>query len=78
MEEILVPDDAELVGKELMHTGIRSEYNLMVVAIKRRDGTMVFNPSPHELFEAGDILVAIGPQENLLNFERDIKGSFQA
>lgn len=75
MEEILVPDNAELVGKELMHTGIRSEYNLIVVAIKRRDGTMIFNPSPHEMFEGGDILVAIGPQENLLNFEREIKGN---
>jgi len=77
MEEILLPDDAELIGKELMDTTIRSEYNLIVVAIKRRDGTMVFNPSPHERLEAGDILVAIGPQENLLNFEREIKGSFQ-
>jgi voltage-gated potassium channel len=77
LEEILLPDDAKLIGKELMDTTIRSEYNLIVVAIKRRDGTMVFNPSPHELLEAGDILVAIGPQENLLNFEREIKGSFQ-
>ncbi len=74
MEEILVPDDAQLIGQELMHTGIRSEYNLIVVAIKRHDGTMIFNPSPHERFEAGDILVAIGPQENLLSFEREIKG----
>ena len=77
MEEILVPDDAQLIGQELMHTGIRREHNLIVVAIKRRDGTMIFNPSPHERFEAGDILVAIGPQENLLSFEREIKGSSQ-
>lgn len=77
MEEILVPDQAELVGKKLMHTGIRSDYNLIVVAIKRRDGAMIFNPSPHELLAGGDILVAIGPQENLLRFERGIQGEEQ-
>jgi voltage-gated potassium channel len=74
MEEILVPDDTRLIGQELMHTGIRSEYNLIVAAIKRRDGTRIFNLPPHDRFEAGDILVAIGPQENLLGFEREIKG----
>ena len=73
LEEIVIPDDAVLVGKELMHSGIRSQYNLIVVAIKRRDGSMIYNPSPQELLEAGDILVVIGPQENLLNFYREIK-----
>ena len=47
LEEMVIPEDAELVGKELMHSGIRSQYNLIVVAIKRRDGAMVYNPSPH-------------------------------
>jgi len=73
LEEIVVPDDAVLVGKELMHSGIRSQYNLIVVAIKRRDGSMIYNPSPQELLEANDILIVIGPQENLLNFDREIK-----
>jgi voltage-gated potassium channel len=50
---------------------------LIVVAIKRSDGTMIYNPSPYELLQAGDILVAIGPQENLLNFDREIKGRTQ-
>jgi voltage-gated potassium channel len=78
LEEIVIPDDAELVGKELMHSGIRYQYNLIVVAIKRRDGTMIYNPSPQELFEAGDILIAIGPQENLLSFSREIGGTLQS
>jgi len=72
LEEIVIPDGAELVGKELMHSGIRSQYNLIVVAIKRRAGTMVYNPSPQEILEAGDILVTIGPQENLMSFCRVI------
>ena len=78
LEEIVIPDDAVLVGKELMHSGIRSQYNLIVVAIKRRDGSMIYNPSPQELLEGGDILIVIGPQENLLNFGREIKGTLQS
>jgi voltage-gated potassium channel len=77
MEEIVVPPNAELVGKELMYSGIRSQYNLIVVAIKRRDGTMIYNPSSQELVEAGDILIAIGPHENLLSFDREVKGSIE-
>jgi voltage-gated potassium channel len=77
MEEIVISPDAELVGKELMYSGIRSQYNLIVVAIKRRDGTMIYNPSSQELVEAGDILIAIGPQENLLSFDREVKGGIE-
>ncbi len=78
LEELVIPPDADLVGKELMHSGIRSQYNLIVVAIKRSGGSMIYNPSPQEIIEAGDILIAIGPQENLLSFGREIKGSFQS
>ncbi|MDY0038693.1 MAG: potassium channel protein [Desulforhabdus sp.] len=68
MEELQVPEGADIVGKELMHSGIRSEYNLIIVAIKRSDARMIYNPSPKEVLHAGDTLVAIGPQENLDRF----------
>ncbi len=74
MEELCIPEGAELDGKDLMNSGIRSRYNLIVVAIKRPDGTMIYNPSPHESLHAGDILIVIGPQENLSRFGNDIFG----
>lgn len=74
MEEICVPDESKLVGMELMNSGIRGQYNLMVVAIKRSDGTMIFNPAPQEILRAGDTMVAIGPVENLARFARDLYG----
>jgi len=74
MEELQLPAGADLVGKELMHSGIRSEYDLIIVAIKRSDGKMVYNPSPKELLRAGDTLVAIGPQENLGRFGSRLYG----
>ncbi len=74
MEEMRIPEGADLVGKELMHSGIRSQYNLIVVAIKRSDGQMVYNPSPLEILQAGDIMVVIGPQDNLSRFGGELLG----
>lgn len=72
MEELRIPSGADLVGKELIHSGIRGHYNLIIVGIKRSDGTMIYNPSPQETLLEGDILVAIGPQENLSKFAHDL------
>jgi voltage-gated potassium channel len=72
MEELSLPEGADLVGKELINSGIRSHYDLIVVAIRRMDGRMVYNPSSHEVLETGDILVVIGPQENLARFGREL------
>ena len=74
MEEITLPEDAEPVGKALMNSNIRSGYNLIVVAIKRTDGQMIYNPAPTEILYARDTLVALGPQENLDRFRSDVYG----
>jgi voltage-gated potassium channel len=74
MEEISIPEAADLVGKDLMGSGIRSQYNLIIVAIKRQSGEMIYNPSPIEILRAHDTLIAIGPQENLARFTRDTLG----
>lgn len=75
MEEICIPEDSQLVGTELISSGIRSKYDLIVIGIKRADGRMIFNPSPHETLRAGDTMIAIGPVENLTRFEQDLFGS---
>ncbi len=74
MEELCIPQSSKLAGLELMDSGVRSNYDLIVMAIKRADGTMVFNPAPHKTLKAGDTLVAIGAVENLSRFRRDLLG----
>jgi voltage-gated potassium channel len=72
MEEIRIPENSKLAGMQLMDSGVRSNYDLIVMAIKRADGAMIFNPPPQEKFQAGDILVAIGAVENLLRFGQSL------
>jgi voltage-gated potassium channel len=74
MEEVRIPEDSKLAGMELMASGVRSNYDLIVMAIKRSDGKMIFNPAPQEILKAGDTLVAIGAVENLSRFGRDLFG----
>ncbi len=72
MEEICIPPESRLVNMELKDSGIRGKYNLIIMAIKRSDGSMIFNPAPHEVFNAKDIVIAIGPVQNLTLFAEDL------
>ena len=74
MEEIRIPENSDLVGMELMDSSLRSNYDLIVVAIKRAEGTMIFNPPPQEVFRAGDTLVVIGAGGNLSRLGQDLNG----
>ena len=74
MEEIRIFDNSKLVGMDLMGSGIRSNFDLIVVARKRAEGSMIFNPPPQEVFHAGDTLVVIGAVGNLSRFGQDLYG----
>ncbi len=65
LEELEIPEDAPFAGATLMDTNIRNDYDLIIVAIKRADGTRVYNPSSLEPIHPGDTIIAIGPQTNM-------------
>jgi voltage-gated potassium channel len=70
LEELLVSDKATFVNKSLKESGIRSEYDLIVVAIKRQKGEMLFNPNPNTEIQPGDILVVLGEHDNIQGLEK--------
>jgi voltage-gated potassium channel len=65
MEELLVGSDSRLAGLALKDSGLRADLNLIVVAIKRPDGSMHFNPGPQDVIETGATLMVIGPADRL-------------
>lgn len=69
MEEIPVAATSSLVGKALKDSGIRQQLNIIVVAIKRADGDMIFNPSPGAQIASGDTLIALGMRKSLESLE---------
>ena len=65
MEEATIGDKSSLIGKNLIDSHLRKDYGVIIVAIKKRSGDMVFNPTPSEKLEAGDVIVVIGKQEDM-------------
>jgi len=61
MDEYIVTADSPICGKTLRESNLRQRVNVMVVAIKRADGSTAFNPGPDEPILENDILILIGP-----------------
>ena len=78
--EIMVPEG--LVGKTLRQTGLRKEFNLNVVGIKRKvpriteDGERTFEevtenvPSPDARLEEEEILILVGQDSDIAKFSK--------
>jgi voltage-gated potassium channel len=65
MEEAVVGPSSGLVGKNLIESRLRQDFGVIIVAIKKQSGEMVFNPSPSEKLEADDVIVIIGQKGDL-------------
>ncbi len=65
MEELEVTPTSELVEKDLIESKIRPRFNLIIIAIKKESGEMVFNPGPKEVINSRDTLLAVGKKSDL-------------
>ena len=65
IEEATIGDKSNLIGKSLIDSQLRKDYGVIIVAIKKLSGDMVFNPAPSEKLEGGDVIVVLGKKEDL-------------
>lgn len=72
MEELRVTPDSRLAGKNLIESEIRKRYDVIVVAIKRQDGTMLFNPKPDSVIMVDDILIVLGASEHIIGLGKEM------
>jgi voltage-gated potassium channel len=72
MEELRVSSISHLNGKNLIESEIRKRYDVIVVAIKRQDGTMLFNPKPDSVIMADDILIVLGASEHIIGLGKEM------
>jgi voltage-gated potassium channel len=66
MEEVRITAKSTLAGKKIVDSGLRRDFDVIIVAIKKPAGDMVFNPKPGETLGAGDVLVIIGLRDDLI------------
>ena len=75
LEEITVEDNTRFKGKPLRDSGLRRELGLIVVAIKKASGDMLFNPSSETLIEKGDVLIVLGEKKHLGMLEKLVQSA---
>ena len=64
-EEFLIEPNSVYAGKKLKETNLRTELDLVVIAIRRKEGERVFHPSGETEISAGDLLILIGQAETI-------------
>ena len=69
IEQVRVSPGSELAAKTIREMQMRRSMGVIVMAIRRGDGNMLFNPPADTAIEAGDYLIVMGKQQDLAALE---------
>ena len=70
MEQIEIHRGSPFLNHALRDSRIRSDLDVIIIAIRRSDGEMIFNPSADTVIQEHDALVAIGSHTSLEKLEK--------
>ena len=69
IEQVRVSAGSEVAARTIREMQLRRNVGVIVMAIRRRDGNMLFNPPADTAVQAGDYLIVMGKQEDLTALE---------
>ncbi len=69
IEEVRVTHDSKIAGSCFRDADIRHRLGVIVLAIRREDGVLEFNPAPDRMISPGDFLIAMGDSHKLKDLE---------
>lgn len=72
IEELFVPKSSKYTNIALKDTGIRQDFNLIIISIKKASGEMLFNPHFETLIEPSDTVIVMGKTPDLRAFAKAI------
>jgi voltage-gated potassium channel len=70
IEQVRVAEGSEFASTSLKQMQIRRDLGVIVLAIRRGGGEMLFNPPAEAVIEGGDYLIVMGEQETLQALEQ--------
>jgi voltage-gated potassium channel len=65
IEQLQIDPASAMVSKTLEQLRLGSDYGVIVLAVRRKNGAMQFNPSGDLRIEPGDVLIAMGERAKL-------------
>jgi CPA2 family monovalent cation:H+ antiporter-2 len=68
MQEIEIERDSAFEKCTLKEAKVRERTGVSVLSLKKRDGSLITNPSPEAIMEVGDRVVIIGQPSQILEF----------
>ncbi len=68
MEELQITDQSLFVGKTLMELQVRGKGAFIIIALRRINDRLIFNPSASQLLNAKDALIIMGHQDTIPQF----------
>ncbi|EMA6343348.1 TrkA family potassium uptake protein [Bacillus cytotoxicus] len=71
IEEFQIGKDAILIGKTLLESNVRNQFDVTILAILR-NGDMIHNPTGQEKLQERDMIIVFGPVEKLEQFKKEI------
>ncbi|RLB98897.1 MAG: potassium channel protein [Deltaproteobacteria bacterium] len=72
IDELFVPKSSKYTNVLLKDSGIRQDFNLIIISIKKTTGEMLFNPHFETLIEPGDTVIVMGKTPDLKKFAKAI------
>jgi voltage-gated potassium channel len=71
IDEIIIAAGSPLAGKTTVDAETRRRHGLLIVAVKKQTGPMIFNPGSDVVFQAGDTIIVMGRVEDIDRFRRE-------
>ena len=73
LDELIIPRGSSIIGQSIAQMRIRDHHELLVVAVKRDDALLDFNPAGDRVFAAGETILVMGRDDDVNSF-RDRHG----
>jgi voltage-gated potassium channel len=74
IEQVCVSEASEVASRTIREMQLGRDVGVIVMAIRKRDGQMLFNPPADTAVHGGEYLIVMGRQENLRTLETLIAG----
>jgi voltage-gated potassium channel len=75
IEEAIVPEKSTFVGTSLKDSPIRRETKLLVIAVRDKDRSFVYNPDPDHIIDGGTTLIVMGDAESVVKLRKILEES---
>jgi len=78
IEQVKVTGQSAFAGRALADVDIQHKTGVVILALRKSSGEMLFNPTPDVTMSAGDHLIAMGDASNLQKLGRLLTGAVSA